>query len=395
MATNMPPPPSPARISISEGNRSKRKAQDSDASTSGIRTFPKDCTSESIERLIDPDDYVIMCIPKALARSLQTFLDKSANTLEGLSLKTPIVNIDDTDEDSAFQPNLSDEFRTTFSTLKSELSSLVSKYKGTDLAKDVKPELLKEFKETRSILSRWFTTGQRLTNKLVRTNTHTNDYIKLGFNFSPIIQDDDLKEEITKKIQALKSTCETLLTDSVVNTARAKNYEATEILNKVLKSDDPDFKFLVAKTYRCIVKGSQSIIHSNPWVKHPPRQHVPQSSDEPRHTGDSRRIPYQQRDRDLHFSHSNEPHSVDDYHREQYNHREIYRREPSIHREDNRRESYRQRDNYPRYNTYHNANTYDRDFAPYDRDYKQVKERYRKPSAQGRQASRSSTFNWV
>jgi len=73
MATNMPPPPSPARMSISEGNRGKRKAQDSDASTSGIRTFPRDCTSESIERLIDPDDYVYYVYSESTCEKFANF----------------------------------------------------------------------------------------------------------------------------------------------------------------------------------------------------------------------------------------------------------------------------------------------------------------------------------
>jgi hypothetical protein len=429
MATNMPPPASPARQSTSDGNRvSKRKTREPVPSTSGIFTFPRDGAAD-IECHLDPEDYVILCIPKALASSLQNFLDKSANTLEGLKIKTPIINVDDdVEEDSAFHTNLSDEFRTTFSGLKSEFSSLVSKYKNTDLAKDVKPELLQEFKRTRTILTRWFTTGQHLTNKLAKPLTHTNDYLKLGFNFSPAVRNDDLQIEITRKIQTLKTTCENLLTDSVVNSSRQKNYEATEILNKVLSSDDPDLKFLVAKIYRCIVRSNQHLIHSTPWVKRPPRQqgpqvpiepfvvrdgdrdqHVPHTSYEPR----VRRPPRQQgpqvpiephvardRDCDLQAPHTSyEPHQSGEDRREPYRQLRVRNQFPDSNElyfsREYHREPYFQQDRYQHHHNQNYRDTYDRDFAPYDREFKQVKERYRKPSTQGRHASKSSALNWV
>ena len=391
-ANNMPPPASPARQSTSDGNRIfKRKTREPEPSVGGIFTFlTQDATD--IERFLDPDDYVIVCIPKGLANSLQTFLDKSAKTLDGLNIKTPGAVINDEEEDSAFHTNLSDEFRTTFSSLKSEFSNLMSKYKDTDLVKDVKPELLQDFKKIRSTLSRWFSSGQHLANKLAKPLSHTNDYIKLGYNFSPAVQDDDLKNDITRKIQTLKSTCETLLTDSVVDSARRKNYDATEIINKSLASNDPDFKFLVAKTYRCIVRNNQHLTHSKPWVKRPPRQQIPQDFNRPPPTERDRHDSYNQ-PRDAQAPQTSfVQRQTGEYRREPYRQYRVrdHLPEPYYTREYPR--DLHQQDTHQRYP---NRDNYDRDFAPYDPDYKQVKERYRRPSAQGRLTSRSSTFQWV
>jgi hypothetical protein len=405
------PPPSPARHASSEpGNPSKRKAHEFEASPSGTFSFPWDYGHKNIEKHIDNlDEFVVLCIPKELATSLQKFLDSSAKSLPNLKLNAPVPECE---EDSVFDPDLANEFGTTFGSIKSEFSNILSKYKDIDLIKNVNSDRLQEFRSIRSTLSKWFVTGQRLLNKLSKPLAKSNEYIKLGFNFSPAVTDENIKNDVKQDIQSFKEKCEARCTNGVIDYARQRNYDAGAILAKVLESNDADLRFLIAKAYRCVVKYNHNLSHNQSSDRRPVQRSYNQAPQEHRRRPPSDHQPYRDArplmtlrpavHSDEMYKHRRSNDAYRQYGNENYQEYRQNNNDYLEHRQfgnDNYHERRRRNDSFDYDNSdwFHRRNdyNYDKDFAPYDRNVKQIKERYRKPSTQGRHPSESTAFNWV
>jgi hypothetical protein len=395
MATNMPPPPSPHRQSTSDTNRAtKRKAheQNIEASPGGIFSFPGDGAFDALSRHIENlDDYVLMCIPKGLAKSFQTFLDSSVKTLNSLTVKPPpIIDIEEDDTDSVFDADLAGEFKGTFESLKSDLASLMATFKYDELSQDVKQDRLKEFRSTRTTITKWFTTGQLLHNKLSKPIPNKSEYIKLGFDISPTIRDEKVKKQIQHHVEKLKEKCDSLLTNSAIDYARQLNYTVTDILAKVVgeeKNHDPDLAYLIAKIYRSTLRGNKHLLHTGdrrPMRPRDPNPHRVTPLAEVVRSGFQNPRPIPERVEPL-------------------LHVGAYRPgDPYVHRDTHYVPQYDYpQQNNPRYmpqrpqERVQHENYYDREFAPYDNSLRIVKERYLKPSTGRLPSDAYHNIKWV
>jgi hypothetical protein len=372
-ATNSMPPPMSPRVIVSD-NTHKRKASEVYTSSSGC--FQLSVDTDVDRHIPNTDDYVVLYVPKRLANSLQKFLDNSAESLKSGKLDV----IDTSVEDPVFDHDNTEMFKSSFETLKREFGTIVSKFKDSDLKNDVKPELLDDFKHLRTTLSKWHHACSGAYNKLAKPSK-SNDLLKLGFSISPAVKDDKAKDIVHTEINNVKAKCDKILSVGVLDEAYKLNSEVSSILSEAHTTTNADKKFLIAKIYRKISRGSS--FPSQPSRPTYPKGNRPQFNQDRYHRQPNT------------YYRSNRNEDYENYH----NRRTYHSTKPRQYSESEDEHVHRNRrpQRVTRRYSESEDETYDRDFAPYDGKIKQVKERYlnRKPFNQGRPRTDSSNLEWV
>jgi hypothetical protein len=197
-------------------------------------------------------DYVHLFIPTAMAATFSKILDERSQIPSKAC--APIL-ISDAFDSVDVEPD--DDFISEFSSFMSMLTEILQKFKAEDLSADWEQERFLKFKALRNKMNHWFTTCQNLKNRLKYDRNRNDDLIKVGVRFSPTIRSDLLKEQCSKRINDLKNTLESELTDEM------KKYAIDCI--KTLKSfiynnlkDDEDL-VVIARAFRSTLMKDTSL----------------------------------------------------------------------------------------------------------------------------------------
>jgi hypothetical protein len=270
----------------------------------------------------------------------------------------------DDEEDVFFNANAEDNkqiFLSEFAASRRLFNTALRNANSELLVKDVQPNQLESFRNTRKVLSKWFITGAHLQNKL-KGETQTNKYLKVDFDYSIAITDQDLKEKCTNKLINTRKQLENSLTASVLQKAILLNQEVKSLWENTHRN-------IFLKAYRVVVKANNKILNYSD-------NYHPNRPDDKQHKLQNKKNQHQysmknhnskdqehQEDRDLYRKHNwNKPHTHPNKHRNQH---KQYREEfSSSSDEDDYPPPRRQNHDYRRYKRQAFSN-YDEDDEPY------------------------------
>lgn len=359
-----------------------------------------------VAKFLDDDRYVCMILSKDMAKSFKEFLTKGLAAIEDISNKTITIEEFDKDYSQAKTSNFQDVFKSIKKTLVDNLDANSSQ----DFSKKLDECDFDKFKKCRSMISKWFVSGEHLSNKL-RDNSRTNQYLKVGLDFSPAVTSQNLKDKCSSELTSLRDRLEMELSMSVVDNCIDK---CEALKSEILEtSHNPQDSYILSKAFRAVLLYHKDL--AKDLLRHIPKtkEYVVYSNQYKRRPGQNyhefRRRPnnnyHRQFDRndvddgyDDHGTRFRRPVYHDD-------HEQVERRQQSR-RPQYRREFVDDVDDRPHYRrqsrNFSVTDRYDEDFPAYNNNFTQKKQRYESVNDEvferkRRQSFRSNkpNFKWV
>ena len=219
-------------------------------------------------------NYVCVIIPKESLDDLKDLLSKSLDkSKKGHSIITA-----DPAQPSAEEPqteeirHLSRKFLSEFEVVNQAAMEHNMTFPDSSLKKDLPTEDFQQYRHFRKELTTWFTTCQHLENKLRSPTSDSNKYLKINFNFSPAVKNDDFKQKMTDTIIKTAENIEKKCTVDILNKAIALN--AT--VESFFENENISKKLFFAKAIRTVYKSNRHLFHNRPRIvsyKRQPKQY--------------------------------------------------------------------------------------------------------------------------
>ena len=204
-------------------------------------------------------NYVCIILPKEKLEDLKELLSKPLNkTNDSHPIPTADPNTDGISTEDI--KRLSQKFLSEFEIVNKAIVEHNMNFPDSNLKKDLPVEDFQQYRHFRKEITSWFTTCQNLENKLKTATTESNKYLKLNFNFSPAVKNDEFKQKMTDTIITTAESIEKKCTMDILNKAIALNAK----VEKFLESDHIYKTLPFAKAIRTVYKSNRHLIRNRP-----------------------------------------------------------------------------------------------------------------------------------
>lgn len=242
----------------SSSKRVRQDASDSDNIDEEIRVRTQAMPGSLTHVVGDPTKYKAIIVPIELVPTIEKLCQELLQKL--ITEKNKVIDVDPDDEVFNNPPPTEEtkkSFINEFGTTRRLFFNALNQTNERNLIENVAPGEFDSFKNARRILSKWYIIGSHLFNKL-KGDVDTNKYLKLNFDISVAVTDNDLKEKCTAKILETKKLLEHSLTSSVLDKAFYWNQEAQILYEKTPKN-------IFLKAFRVVTKANKHLFNpTNP-----------------------------------------------------------------------------------------------------------------------------------
>lgn len=204
------------------------------------------------------NEYVAIIVPKATMGQFFEYLDKASVILHKDKENNVETDSNATEETGQNADDKMQQFSLLFDRNKTDMINTLKGYSDDELKKEVPKDKFDTFKSYRTLLTKWYVCCEHLKHKIV-SDTASNRYLKIRYNFSPAVQDKGLRDSCGVKLNNTRKNLEEVLTNNVVDRANALNEEVNTKFRACIGDPcDTNLKILM-KALRVVLRTNKNI----------------------------------------------------------------------------------------------------------------------------------------